>query len=113
MIARCLLGYRHRQKQWAPSLYCWRLEAQLDRNLVHLFQDRGFSLSVTATSRSPSASVRRGLAAPSSALLTPPISSPCSDANGGIGPLAIGSSDLLTLQLPWTNQTWKGELTKV
>ena len=30
---------------------------------------------------------------PSSALLVPHVSSPCSDANGGIDPLALGSPD--------------------
>ena len=82
-----LLEYRHREEQRAPSLYYERLEAQLDRYLVHIFQDHDFSLSRPATSHSPVASVQRGLAAHSSALLAPP------DANGGISPLAIGSLD--------------------
>ena len=83
--------------------YCGRLEAQLDRYLVHLFQDREFSLSRLATDHSPTTSVWHGLAAPLSTLLAPPVSSSCPNANGGIGPLAIGSSDWLTLRLPRTN----------
>ena len=102
--AHHLLGYRHRQEQRAPSLYCKRLEAQLNRYLIHLFQDPDFSLSRPTTGHSPASSVRRGLAAPSSTLLAPPVSSLCPNANGGIGPLAIGSSDWLTLRLLWANQ---------
>ena len=112
-ITHHLLGYQYRQEQWAPSLYCEQLESQLDHYIVHLFQDRCFSLSRLATGHSPSISVQRGLVAPSSTLLVPSVSSPCSNANGGIGPLATGSSDWLTLQMPQTNQTWKGESTEV
>ena len=86
---------------------------QLDRYLVHLFQDRNFSLSRPVTGHSPAVSVRHSLAAPLFALLVPLISSPCPNANGGIDPLAIGSSDWLTLRLPRTNQMWKGESTEV
>ena len=89
------------------------MEAQLDRYLIYLFQDRGFSLSRPVTGHSPATSVRRGLASPSSTLLVPPISSLCPNANGGIGPHVIESSDWLTLRLPHTNQMWKGESTKV
>ena len=110
---RILLGYRDHQEQWASPLYCGQLEAQLHRYLVHLFQDRDFSQSRLATSHSSTARVRHGLAAPSSAWLTPPVSSPCPDANGGIGPLAIGLLDWLTLRLPRKNKMWKGESTKV
>ena len=85
----------------------------LDSYLVHLFQDRDFSLSRLATHHSPTASIRRGLATPSFALLAPSVSSPCLDANGGISPLVIGSSDWLKLWLPWTNQRWKGECAEV
>ena len=86
---------------------------KLDCHLVHLFLDYCFSLSGPATGCSPAASIWCGLTAPSSALLAPPVSSPCPNANRGIGHLAIGSSDWLTLWLPWTNETWKGESTKV
>ena len=75
----------------------WQLDAQLDRYLVHLFQDRNFSLSGPATGHSLAASVRHGLAAPSSVLLAPLVSSPCPDTNGGIDLLAISSSEGLTL----------------
>ena len=78
---------------------------QLDRYLVHLFQDHDFSLFRPVIDHSPAASVRHGLAAPSSVLLAPLVSSPCPEAKGGIGPLTIGSSDWFTLLLPWTNQT--------
>ena len=98
--AHRLLGYRHRQEHLSPSLYYGRVEAQLNCYLIHLFQDRGFSLSRHTTSHSLAASVRHGLTAPSSALLAPHVSSPCLDTNGGIGPLAIGSSNWLTLRLP-------------
>ena len=74
---------------------------------MHLFQDRGFSLSGPLTSHSPTASIRCGLAAPSSVLLAPPVSSPCPDANGGIDPLVIGSLDWLTLWLPRMNKMWE------
>ena len=82
---------------------------QLDRYLVHLFQDHGFSSSGLAIGHSPIAIVRHDLVTPSSVLLAPLVSSPCPDANGGIGPLAIRLPNWLTLQLPQTNQTWKEE----
>ena len=69
--------------------------SQLNRYLVHLFQDRGFSLSGPTTSHSRVASFRHGLAAPSSVFLAPPVSSSCPNANGGIDLLAIGSSECL------------------
>ena len=75
--AHRLLGFRLRQEQWDPSLYCGQLEAQLNRYLVYLFQDHGFSLSRPATGHSPATSVRHGLAALSSALIAPLVSSPC------------------------------------
>ena len=84
-----LLGYRHRQGQWAHSLYCGQLDAQLDSYLLHLFQYRGFSLSGSATGHSPATNVRRGLVAPSFVLLAPLVSSPCLDADGGIDLLAV------------------------
>ena len=71
---------------------------QLNRYLVHLFQDHGFSQSGPATGHSRAASIRHGLATPLSALLAPPVSSPCPNANGGIGPLVIRLPDWLTLQ---------------
>ena len=74
---------------------------------MHLFQDHGFSLSGPATGHSPTTSIRCGLAAPSSVLRAPPVSSPCPDANGGIDPLMIGSLNWLTLWLPRMNQMWE------
>ena len=53
------------------------------------------------------------LATPSSVLLVPPAFSPYLDTNGGIDLLEIGSLECLTLQLPQTNQMWKGESTEV
>ena len=88
------------------------IDAQLNRHLVHLFQDRGFSLYGPVTGHSPTANIRCGLPAPSSVLLAPPISSPCLDASGGIDLLAVGSLDWLTLRLLRANQMWKGESSK-
>ena len=47
--------------------------------------------STHAIGHSPFAIVRHELVTLSYALLAPPVSSPCSDANGGIDVLAIGS----------------------
>ena len=69
----------------------------LDRHLVHLFQNCGFSPSGLAASHSLAAIVRRDLVSPSFALLAPLVFFPCHDANGGIDILAIGSSDWLAL----------------
>ena len=77
---------------------------QLDLHLIHLFQDLNFPPSRPATGHSLAASVRCGLAAPSSVLLDPHVSSPCPDANGGIDLLVIGILDCLTLQARWANQ---------
>ena len=107
-----LLGYRRHQEQRAPSLYCKRLDAQLDRYLIHLFQDHNFFLSVPATGHSHAASIQHDLATSSFVLLVPPVFSPSSDANEGIDLLAISSSNGLTLRLPQTNQVQKGESTK-
>ena len=98
-----MLGYRRRQGQWTLSLYWGRSDAQLDRYLVHLFQDRGFFLSRSITGHFPTTIVRHELITLSSALLAPPVSSPCPDANRGIDLLAIRSSDWLTLRLPRKN----------
>ena len=103
-----LLGYRHRQGQWAPSLYCERSDAQIDCYLVHLFQDSSFFLSRSTTSHSPTAIVQHEFVTPSSILLAPLSSSPCLDANGGINLLAIRSSDWLTLRLPRENNAKGG-----
>ena len=108
-----LLGYRHHWGQWTPSLYCEWLDTQLDRYLVHLSLDRGFSPFRPIISHYSAVSNWLGLTSPSYVLLASPVSSPCPDANGGIDLLAICSSNWLTLQLPWTNQTWKRESTKV
>ena len=72
-----------------------------------------FSLSGPVIGHSHAASIQRGLAGPSSIMLAHPVSSPCTDANGGIDFLAIGSSDWLTLRLLRKNQMWKGESTKL
>ena len=80
------------------------LDAQLDRYLVHLFQDSGFFLFEPLTGHSHAASVQHDLATPSFVFLVPPIFSPALEANGGINLLAIGSSDCLTLRPPWMNQ---------
>ena len=103
-----LLGYRHRQEQWPPSLYCERLDAKLDYYLVHLFQDREFFQSRPLTSHFHATNVRHDLETPSPVLLVPPAFSPYLDSNGGIDLLEIGSSECLTLRLPWTNKMWKG-----
>ena len=67
------------------------------RALSHTYFLISQLLSGPATGHSTAASVRHGLTAPSFNLLAPPISYPCSDANGGIDLLPIGSSDWLTL----------------
>ena len=106
-----LLGYLHHEEQWAPSLYCKRSNAQFNCYLVHLFQDHGFFQSRPATGHSHATSVQHDLATPSSVLLVPPTLSSCLDANRGINLLVIDLSDYLSLRLPRTNQTWKGEST--
>ena len=113
-ITHHMLGHRPRPGQWAPSLYCEGLDAKLDRHLAHLFhQDHVFILPGLAIGRSHATSVQHDPVTPSSALLVPPISSPCPGANGGIDLLAIGSSGCLTSRPPQTNQTWEGELTEL
>ena len=59
------------------------------------------------------ADVQRDPVIPSSALLSPPVSSPCLDANEGIVLRETGSSGCLTLKLCQTNQMWKGEPLKL
>ena len=67
-------------------------------------QDHEFSLSRLATGHSPFASVRYDPVTPSSILLAPLVSSPCTNANGG-NPLVIGSSDWLTLLADATDES--------
>ena len=66
---------------------------QLNRYPALHFQDHSFSSSGHATSPSPIQIVQHELVTPSSALLAPPVSFPCPNANGGIDLLEIGSSD--------------------
>ena len=82
------------------------------RSLARLFQGRDFFQSGPVTGHSHAASVQLDLATLSSVLLVPSISPRCLDANGRIDLLAIGSLDLLTLQLPRKDQMRKGELTE-
>ena len=78
--------------------------------ILYLFSKIGnFSLFRPITSHSLVVVVQHGLAAPSSILLAPSVSSPCPDANGGIDLLMAKSSDWLTLRLVRVNQMWKGE----
>ena len=71
---------------------CLKTMHHLDCYPALRFQDHCFSPSGHATGRSPTAIIRHELVTPSFALLAPPISSPCSDANGGIDLLEIGSA---------------------
>ena len=64
---------------------------QLNRYPALRFQDHGFSPSGHTTGRSPAAIVGHELVTPLFALLTPLVSSPCLDTNGGIDLLEIGS----------------------
>ena len=107
-----LLGCQRHLGQWAPSLYWERLDAQLNRYLVHLFQDRNFFLSWSEIGRSPTTIIQHELVTPSYVLLAPPVSSPGLDVNGRIDLLVIGSSDWLTMRLPWKNWMRKGEPTE-
>ena len=107
---RRLLRYLHRHGRWAPLLYREQLGALLDHYLARLFhQDRALFLLRLANDRFHVADVQRDPAIPSSALLAPPISSPCLYANEGIDLQSTGSSGYLTLQLYQMNQMWKGE----
>ena len=68
-----------------------------------------FFLPGPANDHFHAADVQHDPASPSSALLAPPVSSSCLDANERIDLQAIGSLGCLTLQLCQTNQMWKGE----
>ena len=82
----------------------------LARYLARLFrQDCAFLLPRPTDDCFHSAGAPHNLAIPLSALLTPPASSPCLDANKGIGLWATESPGHLTLQLGQMNQMWGGE----
>ena len=93
-----LLGYRRRQEQRAPSIYHGQSE-QWAPSLCDFFQSR------LTTGRSRAVRARPNLATLSFVLLVPLAFSPCPDTNGRIGLLAIGSSECLSLRLPWVNET--------
>ena len=80
-ITHHLLGYQRRQEQHAPSPYCEQLDAQLNRYLIHTFQDHDFFLSRLATSHCDAASVQHDFETSSSTLLVPPIVTPSLNVN--------------------------------
>ena len=96
------LGYRRCQEQRAASLYHGRSVTHRGHYLMRLcdfFQSRftaGHPRAVSSCS---------GLATLLSVLFVPLAFSPCTDANGGIGLLEIGSSKCSSLRLPWVNET--------
>ena len=111
---RRLPGYLHCQGRWVPFPYRERLGALLDHYLARLFrQDHAFFLPGPANDRFHAADIQRNPIIPSSALLAPPVSSPCLDTNEGIDLQATGSSGCLSSQLCQMNQMWKGESSKL
>ena len=70
---------------------------------MSLFQNHDFFQSRPATGHSQVVNAQPDSATFSFVLLVPLAFSPCPDANGGIGLLAIGSSECLLLQLPQAN----------
>ena len=116
-LASCLRLTRHSQGypccqgRWAPFLYFGRSGALLGYCHAHLFyQDRAFFLPRPVDNRFHSIDVQRDPAIPSSILPTPPVSSPCLDANEGIDLHATRSPGCWSLHLCQTNQMWGGEL---
>ena len=101
----CLLGFRRRREEWAPSLYRGRSIVHHRRYSACLFQDRNFFQSRPAIDHSRVVSARPGLVTLLSVLLIPLAFSPCPDANGGIGLLVVGSPECSSLRLLWANQT--------
>ena len=86
----------------------------LDRYLACLFlQNHTFFLFGPINDRFHAADVQRDPAIPSSALLAPPVSSPCLDANEEINLWATGSSGCWLLQLCQTKQMWKREVSEL
>ena len=82
----------------------------VDCYLARLFyQDHTFFLPGPAKDHFHAADVQCDPVSPSPALLTPPVSSPCLDANERIDLQTIRPLGCLTLQLCQTNQMWKGE----
>ena len=104
-ITCCLSGYLYCQERWAPFPYRERLDALLSHYLTCLFrQDRTFFLLGPVDDRFHAASAQCDPTIPSSALLAPPISSPCLEVNEEIDLRMTGSPDCLTLQLCQTKQ---------
>ena len=82
----------------------------LDRCLARLFfQDHAFFLPRLVNDRFHAVDVQRDPEIPSSALLAPPVSSPCIDANEEIDLRATGSPGCWSLRMCQTKQMWKGE----
>ena len=77
--------------------------------ILHIFPPSSRLFSGPAIGFSHVAGVQQDPVTPSFSLV-PPVSSPCSSANGGIDLLAIGSSGCLTSRLPRTSQTREGQL---
>ena len=96
------LGYRRCQEERAASLYHGRSVTHRDHYLMCLcefFQSRLTASHPRAVNSCPSLETLLPV------LLVPLAFSPCPDANGGIGLLAIGSSKCSSLRLPWVNDT--------
>ena len=91
------LGYRGHQEQRAPSLYYKQSVTHRGRYLMSLCD---FFRSRLAAGHSQAVRARPDLATLSFSLLVPLAFSPCPDVNGGIGLLAIGSSECSSLHLP-------------
>ena len=106
-----LLGYLHRQGRWTPFLYREQSGTLLDACLALLFRQYSiFFLLGPVNDRFHVVDVQRDHAIPPSALLAPPVSSPCLDANEEIDFRVTGSPGCWSLQLCQTNQMWKGKL---
>ena len=98
----------------ALFFYREQLGASLDCCLARFFrQDSAFFLPGPVNDHFHTVYVQRDPAIPLSALLAPPVSFPCLDANEEIDLRVIGSSGCWSLQLCQTNQMWNGEPSKL
>ena len=104
------LGYLRCQGRWAPFLYCRWSGALLGIYFAHLFhQDHAFFLPGPSNDRFHSTNIQSDPVIPLFVLSTPPISSPCLDANEEIDLQATRLPSCWSLHLCQTNQMWGGE----